>query len=510
MSGNNKLNNINAITITAIFEASALNRDEKLGGNIPSIKKLTRFGNKTFSYLSRVAMRHYLFETLSKNYPDDWKPADCFESGTGDNTVVQFDLRTQNILTHAELDAFGYMFTIGGQQSITRKAPVGITKAVALETWEGDMQFNANHDLASRCGANPNPVNKEEQESYFKVSFTIDIEKLGHDEWWITDYSYDDSKKELLLFLSEKGTDVFLKGVEKGENEGHFKIGDNEIRIDGLTCSVSKNLMEEKTEKPKNKNQEEKKYIQFKNSYLEKQKKDNEQIEQTGKKGKDKGKTKSFKIYEGEYEEITEKDSDDETAVEKNFYQFTVGKYFYDESKKTLTLSLVLTHTISAEKDNSQQEGEKYIVKGENDSKIGEITIKTENSKKKAIFELKDNEKKKRLSQILEVLKNGLMYHSSGENYGIVPNFMIVAGLKLPIPIFHSFVEFGNFEKSVLDNAYILCNDDKKLVYVYNPMNLAGQINTEGLYTNWHEFLRQLGVCHDSSSQSSQNQNPPA
>ncbi|ODA43455.1 CRISPR-associated negative autoregulator [Thermodesulfovibrio sp. N1] len=256
MNKNDNLKDLSAITLTLIFEASALNRDEKLGGNIPSIKKLTRFGNKTFSYLSRVAERHYLFETLSRIYKDDWTSAVCFESGAGDNRVVQFDLTTQNILTHAELDAFGYMFTISGQQSITRKAPVGITKAIALETWEGDMQFNANHDLASRCGANPNPVNKEEQKSFFKVSFTIDIDKLGYDEWWIEDHNYDDEAKKLTLFLSEKGIDVNLKNVEKGEGELQFKIGEHEISIDGLSCTVSKELLEEKTDKPKN--QEEK------------------------------------------------------------------------------------------------------------------------------------------------------------------------------------------------------------------------------------------------------------
>ena len=205
-----------AITLTMIFEASALNRDEKIGGNIPSIKKLTRFGSKTYSYLSKVAMRHYLFETLNKLYGDDWKPAECVESGSGDNKVVQFDITKQNILTHAELDAFGYMYTIGGQQGISRKGCVGITKAIALETWEGDMQFNANHDLARRPGTDPNPVNKEEHVSYYKVSFTIDVERLGGDEWWIEDYDYEDKNgKEgiLRLFLTGKGEDIVLKNV---------------------------------------------------------------------------------------------------------------------------------------------------------------------------------------------------------------------------------------------------------------------------------------------------------
>lgn len=363
MNKNNNLKDLSAITVTLIFEASALNRDEKLGGNIPSIKKLTRFGNKTFSYLSRVAKRHYLFETLSRIYKDDWTPAECFESGTGENRVVQFDLQTQNIITHAELDAFGYMFTIGGQQSITRKAPIGITKAIALETWEGDMQFNANHDLASRCGANPNPVNKEEHQSFFKVSFTIDVEKLGYDEWWIKDCNYDNVTTTIKLALS-----------------------------DGLIHSI-------------------------------------------------------------------------ET----------------DELVK----------------------GKKYCIKKGNEA-IGEITIQEKDLRKKAIFKLEDKEKKKRLYQILDVMKNGLIYHTSGENYGIVPLFIIAAGLKVPIPLFHSFVELGFFESSIINNAYILSNNEnKKLIYVYNPKNLVGNIDTTNLYTDWNVFLKDIGVNPNGADQTS-------
>ncbi|HCE79405.1 MAG TPA: hypothetical protein DEQ05_01305, partial [Thermodesulfobacterium commune] len=154
-----------------------------------------------------------------------------------------------------------------------------------------------------------------------------------------------------------------------------------------------------------------------------------------------KGKSKTFEIYEGDYS------FDDE----QNLYQFTIGKYFYDEQKNTLMLSMVLAHTIDAEKD---QDGKYKVIK--NNLKIGQIEIKNEGQNKKAIFQLEDREKQKRLYQILEVLRNGLVYHSSGENYGIVPQFIIAAGLRLPIPIFHSYVELNSFDTSILDNFYIL------------------------------------------------------
>jgi len=198
------------ITVTIIFEGSALNRDEKVGGNILSIKKL-QLGGKTLSFIGKSAMRHYLFTTLHRAY--GWKEARV----TGQGEVVQFDITQDDILTSPELDAFGYMYTIGKQRSITRKAPVGITKAVSLTEWNGDMAFYCNHDLVSRgvsqgLNVTPNPYNKEEHLSLYKVSFTIDAKRFGRDEWIV------DEEPE---FIGEKG-ELHIKlpaGSEDNEDE---------------------------------------------------------------------------------------------------------------------------------------------------------------------------------------------------------------------------------------------------------------------------------------------------
>ncbi len=103
--------------------------------------------------------------------------------------VVQFDITKDDILSSPELDAFGYMYTIKGQASITRKAPLGITKAIGLNLYDGDMSFYANHDLVNRGikqgidDMSPNPYSKEEHISFYKLSFTIDTDVLGKDEW---------------------------------------------------------------------------------------------------------------------------------------------------------------------------------------------------------------------------------------------------------------------------------------------------------------------------------------
>ena len=177
-----------SFTVTWIFEASALNRDEKLGGNILSIKKLTRQQggqSLTYSFLSAKAMRHYLWQTLKRS--KGWHEAKVHRDPKV--KVVQFDI-SDTILESEELDLFGYMYTPGkGSNAVTRKAPLGITKAIALEPYLGDMAFYANHDLVRRGqeqgieDATPDPFGKEEQSSLYKVSFTLDGERFGRDEW---------------------------------------------------------------------------------------------------------------------------------------------------------------------------------------------------------------------------------------------------------------------------------------------------------------------------------------
>ncbi|MEJ5230537.1 MAG: type I-B CRISPR-associated protein Cas7/Cst2/DevR, partial [Pseudothermotoga sp.] len=135
--------------------------------------------------------------------------------------VIQFDLYNENILTSPELDAFGYMFTLEGI-SLTRKAPVGITKAVGLDPYDGDMAFYANHDLVKRAiyqgqNATPNPYSKEEHLSLYKVSFTIDTDTLGKDEWIVEKAECEDQSLKIWLTGTGKKNkdqaDVELKNL---------------------------------------------------------------------------------------------------------------------------------------------------------------------------------------------------------------------------------------------------------------------------------------------------------
>jgi len=468
------------ITLTIIFEGSALNRDEKVGGNILSIKKLQK-GGKTVSFIGKTAIRHYLFSTLNKAF--GWKEAKVTSQGE----VVQFDIIQDDILTSPELDAFGYMYTIGEQMSITRKAPVGITKAIALTEWNGDMAFYCNHDLVNRAikqgeDVSPNPFNKEEHLSLYKLSFTIDVERLGKDEWIVEEFSYGQTDKKLIVTLQTPKYAI-LKDVEKEDEEGNivYKIGEKEIYMDGRNVRISKDLMESTSKKKK----EERISLKFKNNYLA------GETESGGKK------SKKPNIEVKEFEE------------EENFYIFSVSKEaVYDEEKRELKIEIGLQKII--ENVEKGQEENEYKVKIKKDGKNLEATVKIEKvqNKYKVIFELPPEEKKKRIEDILTAIKDGLYAQSSGEANTIIPLFMIAAPVKVPSPIFHPHIDLEEIEKGrsykitglsdCLKNSWL---DGEGKVFIMESERIRCEIKKgdeqQKITKEWDEFLKNCGIKDD-------------
>jgi len=337
------------ITVTLIFEGSALNRDEKIGGNILSVKKLTR-GNRTLSFIGKPAIRHYLFQTLIE--ASGWKEAKV----KADGDVIQFDITQDDIITSEELDAFGYMYTIGGESSITRKAPVGITKAISLEPYFGDMAFYANHDMVRRTNGEA-------------TSFTVDTERLGRDEWIVR-------------------------------------------------------------EKPE--------------------------------------------VNNG-------------------------------------TLKITLHDNITKEIQNVQEKGENECeVLGEDGTVKGTIRWEDIGGSYRVIFEVAEEEKEKRIKDLLSAIKNGLYAQSSNEANTIVPLFIIAGAVKVPSPVFHPYIylEWDENERKfavkgirdALANSWVVEKPPYRMAYVWCAERFAIPGNLPKYYSRWSSFVDNLFTVGEEQS----------
>ncbi|MHA2643021.1 MAG: type I-B CRISPR-associated protein Cas7/Cst2/DevR [bacterium JZ-2024 1] len=462
--------NIKNITVTIIFDGSALNRDEKIGGNILSIKKLNVNG-EVRSFIGKPAIRHYLYRTLSDGF--NWEPAKV----TGQGQVVQFDLTQNDILSHAELDVFGYMFTIG-RQAITRKSPIGITKAISLRSYEADLAFYANHDLVTRgkyagLNVNPSPISKEEHSSFYKVSFTLDAKIIGNDVWVVEDRQYDNGKLKLLI---AKPQSVELKDVEKQvdeEGRSYYKVREKRIYDEGLTLAVDEDLMKKN---PPKQNVEE--HLVF----------------------KDQGKSK-FRIFDFNYDE------------ESKRYTFSLSKEpQYDESRKTLTLEIGAIREIDCTQESeSSSEGEKiYSVTDK-----GKIFIKELKSSGpyKVRFELTSEQKAQRMCEVLSCIVRGLYAQSSGEANTIVPLFLMAAAVKVPSPVLHSYIDIrredGRWKVvgigDALKNGWIEKDGNDPIIYIQDCERLKVDESVKAQAINsWAGFLEKIGLQDDERPEAKQ------
>ena len=166
------------LTFTAIFLAESANYGEGIG-NVATLKKISRNRGEQYTYISRQAIRYNIIEQLDEN------KANVKAEGSGDKKVVQFSAET-TIKDYPELDFFGYMKTIKGDNSKNRSAIVRLSNAVSLETFKGDLEFLTNKGLVDRVDRSekvfPNIAQAEIHKSYYKYTVTIDLDKIGIDE----------------------------------------------------------------------------------------------------------------------------------------------------------------------------------------------------------------------------------------------------------------------------------------------------------------------------------------
>lgn len=483
----NEIGKTNSITCTIIFDGSALNRDEKIGNSILSIKKLTYHGDIR-PYISKNAIRHYLFNTLSRY--NNWGKTPIIAQGSGDKQTLQLDLSKADIISFEELAVFGYMFTKSGESALTRKSPLGITKAIALSNYNQDLSFYANHDFVNRVresgrNANPNPVNKEEHSGLFKLTFTLDADMIGKDSWIVDDYSFDDGGLNIKIAEPQK---FIIGGIEKTVdeqgNENGFQISQDgksfPINISGLNIELPENVVSYSKDK----------ILTIKPDFAFDKK------EKTGKTGK-KSFTTDYKFR------ITEaiQNEDAKTFSFECTFEPTI-----DEEKKTLTLLSGFEKRIENVSCEAVYDKNKptniFWVGIENEQSKVVVTSFDNNKPEKGPFKveflLSQEKKNDIMSQLLFVIKNGLIAQSSNELNTIKPLFILAADVKVPMPVFHGDIDVKKEDdtlkvigiKSAIDNGWLNGN-----IYLQVNERLSAQpIDDKRIKSNWNDFLKSVNL----------------
>lgn len=239
------------LTFTAIFLAESANYGEGIG-NVATLKKISRNRGEQYTYISRQAIRYNIVEQLGEN------KANVKAEGSGDKKVVQFSAET-TIKDYPELDFFGYMKTVKGDNSKNRSAIVRLSNAVSLETFKGDLEFLTNKGLVDRIDRNekvfPNIAQAEIHKSYYKYTVTIDLDKIGVDELDEIEIENEEKARRVnklldtisLLYRDIRGRREDLKplfiigGVYDIKNpffENVVDVRNNKILVEKLTSGI--------------------------------------------------------------------------------------------------------------------------------------------------------------------------------------------------------------------------------------------------------------------------------
>ncbi|MEY8351300.1 type I-B CRISPR-associated protein Cas7/Cst2/DevR [Bacillus cereus] len=237
------------LTFSVIFEAESANYGEGVG-NVTALKKISRGTGESFSYISRQALRYNIVEQMEVNHT----PLNL------DGTVIQFH-PDATIEDNPEIDLFGYMKTT--KPTRTRSAVVRLSNAVALESFQTDIDFLTNKGLLDRYNATAeeqkdggNIAQSEIHKSYYTYTVTVDLDCVGidrNDGIEISNYEKNKRVYNLLdavkfLYRDIKGRRenltplLVIGGVYEKKNpffENRLKVKNNQLLVETIEDVLS-------------------------------------------------------------------------------------------------------------------------------------------------------------------------------------------------------------------------------------------------------------------------------
>jgi CRISPR-associated protein Cst2 len=169
-----KLNEAKSLTLTFLTPVSlgSLNGSDKEADNVSSIKKLTR-GSKTYPYVSSQALRRALREQL-----------DVLGAGPLSEGVAAAEKTKGVAITkclpkqYIDDDLFGFMDASNKGGTHKRTSPVRVAPLLALDPYEGDLDFGTNY-MSTKTGGNPNIFETEIHGGLYRGTILIELDAVG-------------------------------------------------------------------------------------------------------------------------------------------------------------------------------------------------------------------------------------------------------------------------------------------------------------------------------------------
>ena len=160
-----------ALTITFLSPVSlgSLNGSDKEADNLSSIKKLTR-GTKTFPYVSSQAVRRAMRDQLGVM-------GQVLSEGQIAKKAKGAAITKCLPSEYLDDDLFGFMdATKGGTHK--RTSPVRVSPLLALDPYEGDIDFGTNY-MSADAGGNPNIFETEIHGGLYRGTVLLELDAIG-------------------------------------------------------------------------------------------------------------------------------------------------------------------------------------------------------------------------------------------------------------------------------------------------------------------------------------------
>jgi CRISPR-associated protein Cst2 len=164
-----KLKDATCLSITFLTPVSigSLNGSDKEADNVSSIKKLTR-GTDTYPYVSSQALRRALRDQLGVL---GHELSEGQKSDTKKGAAITQCLPKQFI----DDDLFGFMYA---EKNHKRTSPVRVSPLLALDRYEGDLDFGTNYMARDKQG-NPNIFETEIHGGLYRGTVLVELDTVG-------------------------------------------------------------------------------------------------------------------------------------------------------------------------------------------------------------------------------------------------------------------------------------------------------------------------------------------